>query len=110
LRIVEAVLFRTRYTVACADEAFPAVIAVWSMLTVDVPDAVTTDAGEVPITALTYVPERLMSLPSEVDVTTIGAVPVSVVTETLFCSVRNSFMSIHTRVGSTGAMSESNSS
>jgi hypothetical protein len=52
LRIVEAVLFRTRYTVACADEAFPAVIAAWSMPTVIavVPEVV---IGEVPATEVT---------------------------------------------------------
>jgi len=55
--IVVPVVFFTRNLTTCVLVAAVApVIADWSMLTVDVPDAVTTDAGEVPITALTYVP------------------------------------------------------
>ncbi len=55
--IVVPVVFFTRNRTTCALVAAVApVIADWSMLIVDVPDAVTTDAGEVPITALTYVP------------------------------------------------------
>jgi hypothetical protein len=49
-------------------------------------------------------------LPDVVVVTEIGKVASRVLTETELERVRNSFVSSHTRVGSTGAMSASNSS
>ena len=54
--------------------------------------------------------ESEMVLPLVLVARAIGKVADSVETDTLFWSVWNSFVSIQTRVGSTGAMSASNSS
>jgi len=54
--------------------------------------------------------EKEMMRPVDVLAMVIGAVAESVAAETELESVWNSFMSIHCSVGSTGAMSESNSS
>jgi hypothetical protein len=51
-----------------------------------------------------------ISLPLVVVVAEIGKVASRADTETLLDRVRNSFVSTHVRVGSTGAMSASNSS
>ena len=56
------------------------------------------------------VEEMATTFPDVVEVTEIGMVPVRVVTETELLRVRNSFVSIHVSVGSTGKMSSLNSS
>jgi hypothetical protein len=93
LRIVEAVLFRTRYTVACADEAFPAVIADWSMPTV-IAVVPVAEIGDVPTTPVTYVPavwyeasRMTLTVPPEMAVD-IGEIPTTEVSPLVDAGVK----------------------